>query len=262
LPIPDCCSNIKYSQIRVDDGYPVDKIIKSLTDCKVCGKPKVPVLATTHLDPDIYKKSLPRKKDWRGLFGQSGNAQSELRNVTEDDLFLFFGVFQETDGDSVKNLQYKGTAKKHVIWGYLQVAQVIDLVKHPKKAPVWSRYHPHVASSKRGVEPNALYIANEELKIPGVEKKLPGYGIFPEYNLSLQLTVDGEKRHSYWSLPKWFKDYKLSGGQEKKEDHWNSLDNGNLLFISRPQGQEFVVDLRDDILVATDWLNQIFECAK
>ena len=175
LPIPECCSNIKYSQIYADDDYPTGAIIESLTKCKRCGVPSIAKSTTAHLDPDIDKKTLARESGWRGLFGQSGNAQSELREVTEGDLFLFLGVFQKTTGDNVKSLQFtKGEAKKHVIFGWLQVGQIIDLVKNPGTAPSWSRYHPHIASAQPGVKQNTLYIAREKLNIPGTETKLPG----------------------------------------------------------------------------------------
>jgi hypothetical protein len=255
LPIPDDEGNVRYSQIYAGSDYPTGEIVAALTG----GKTTADSLA--HCDPDVDRDALPnRHPDWRGVFGQSGNAQGELGKVEVGDLFLFFGWFRETVG-TVKDLQFKKDAlNKHVVWGYLQIDEIVPVNSKTTKSYPQYETHPHVAFPDRN-EGNTIYIAKKGLDISGLKLSLPGYGIFPTFDTRLRLTVNGESRRSHWSLPQWFKDYKISGGVEKDE-HWKPLDNGNLLFISRPQGQEFICDLGDDTAVAAQWLRSIFNCAK
>ena len=109
--------------------------------------------------PDIDRESLAeelRKPDWRGIFGQCGAALGHLENKNNEislgDLFLFFGLFQETEemvGDVEKLKFDKSKPEKHVIWGWLQVDDIIRLhdpgeYERLCKDYSWAEYHPHV----------------------------------------------------------------------------------------------------------------------
>ena len=55
---------------------------------------------TCHLDPDIRPDVRAFEiEGWKPAFGQIGSAQGVLRNsdISENDLFLFFGLFQQTE---------------------------------------------------------------------------------------------------------------------------------------------------------------------
>jgi len=264
LPIPDCCSNIKYSEIYKDNEYPTGKIVESLTKCVKCREYEIKGSTHAHLDPDIDRNSLARRADgWRGVFGQCGSSQSHLGNqgVGVGDLFLFFGLFQKAKGD-VENLEFiNGEPKKHVIWGWLQVGEEpIDIENEPDRTPAWCKYHPHVAHPERHDNPNVIYIAKEKLKIDGITKRLPGYGTFPIFDPRLQLTAEGENT-SMWCLPQWFEKKGLTYHSDKFDGRCKK-DQSKVLLKSTSPGQEFVIDLGDDASIASEWLNQIFGCAK
>jgi hypothetical protein len=266
LPIPECCSStIEYSHIHWDSKYPTGAIVESLTQCKRCGKPRISASTLTHLDPDIDKKSLPRVNGWRGIFGQSDTAQSHLENqgVGESDLFLFFGLFRKTENNA-KGLEFTKEARKHIIWGWLQVGETIDLKKNLAQAPSWSRYHPHVSHPERDKN-NTIYFGKEKLEISGITKPQDGYGVFPSFDSRLQLTVENEKNHSVWCLPRWF-EQRLSYHEKAHCWHPCEEDENKIILNSVGRGQEFVIDIdklnKDEQKNATEWLQSIFACAK
>ena len=81
-----------------------------------------------HLDPDLRKESIDRKKGWIPAFGQTGSSLTELRDydIKVGDLFLFFGWFKETEYRNGR-LQYKYKARDlHVIYGYMQIGNIIE----------------------------------------------------------------------------------------------------------------------------------------
>ncbi len=89
LPIPEekeknnINSGRTYADLRFDDRLSYLDVMKQLGINKFDSK-------FVHLDPDInYSIVSNRNQEWRGLFGQSGNSQTHLRNkgVEKGDLF-------------------------------------------------------------------------------------------------------------------------------------------------------------------------------
>jgi hypothetical protein len=86
--------------------------------------------------PDIHKNSITRESGWKPCFGQIDSAQSHLENqqVTDNDLFLFFGWFRRTRRHNDK-LEFDAHEKGlHAIFGYLQIGS-IKKVNHSFKVP-------------------------------------------------------------------------------------------------------------------------------
>ena len=89
MPIPDD-EAMKYSDLQYN-GRTYDKILASLNPGMVYDG--------CHLDPDIREGIRIRPiENWIPAFGQTGSALGILRNagVTFGDLFLFFGIFRQT----------------------------------------------------------------------------------------------------------------------------------------------------------------------
>jgi len=255
LPIPDKQGNVQYAQIYEGDTYPTGTIIEALTGGKITAD------SLAHFDPDIDHNALPnRHPNWRGVFGQSEQSQSHLGNqkIGAGDMFLFFGLFQQTEG-SANNLKFvKDAPVIHLLWGYLQVGEVVPVTKDTAQQYPQYKDHPHVAYPDRN-KGNTIYIAKQNLEVGGITKPLPGYGVFPQYDAGLQLTAEG-KNTSTWCLPRWFEKnltYNL------KDVRWSpcETDATKVLLDSARPGQEFVVvNLDDDS--AVEWLNRIFTCMK
>lgn len=193
-----------------------------------------------HLDPDIRTgirvNTIP---EWKPIFGQCSGSETHLENqgVKEGDLFLFFGWFRETEliGDTIK--YKKGTADKHIIYGYLQVGEIIT--GNRRHDYYW---HPH--SEDYDVDNNTMYIASDKLVIKGEDTGYAGFGTL-NYSESLVLTKSGYSR-SRWELPDFFKDVYISHHTK------NSFKNG--YFQSACKGQEFVVSENDRV---TEWAKKI-----
>jgi hypothetical protein len=186
-----------------------------------------------HLDPDINEGSLPRKAGWRGALGQVSSAQGHLakQQIGADDLFIFWGLFQ-----SVKNSgrwQFTGTPE-HRIWGWLQVAEIIDLGpdgSHAVRQRPWLSDHPH-ARPGWGTQ-NVLYVASDALVLHGQTISLPGAGCLRTgYRLS-----HGSNRPSTWRVPDWLNPKRGGSGMTFHPlERWG--DDGTVRSAAR--GQEFV----------------------
>lgn len=142
-----------------------------------------------HVDPDLYSSAKTRAKGWRGAFGQSGAALGHLQkyDVGVDDLFLFFGWFRPTETRDQK-LRYLPKPDLHVIYGYLQIGQIID-VASGDKGPRWLQDHPHLHwPEDRRL--NTIYLASEKLSFA---PRQPGFGVF-NFAPDLVLTKEGHPR--------------------------------------------------------------------
>jgi hypothetical protein len=196
--------------------------------------PLFPLIPTTtcHLDPDLVKDVIPRKPGWRPLFGQVGAPQTHLENqgIQVGDVFLFFGWFRRTKEIDGKLKFEAGEWKqgKHVIFGYLQVGEILN-VRMDTKVPAWMQYHPHFESFRRKKKNNTIYVARETLSW---DESITGAGVF-NYSDNLVLTKPGCSR-SKWVLPDIFKELKISHHSSKSWKHD--------YFQSAAIGQEFVVE--------------------
>ena len=155
-----------------------------------------------HFDPDLNAGSLNgRHPEWRGAFGQTGAAQSHLKNqvVKEGDLFLFFGNFRHTEMSNQGDLKWKSGPCFHALFGYLCIDKILcaDDIEKGALEDIY-KDHPHFMNRNIYGKTNALYIAKEHLD----GSNLPGSGTF-FYDDQLRLTEEGSSA-SFWKLPTFF----------------------------------------------------------
>ena len=170
----------------------------------------------------------PMFEQGRCAFGQTGAAQSHLENngVGIGDVFLFFGLFDASDGGD----------PHHRIFAYLEVTDVT----RPGAAPMRSSQpngfrhrHPHTIGHWNAN--NAIYSG------PGNTAASDASGL----RLSLP---DGPVSH--WLVPSWLRDAGLT--YHRDPARWES--NGTLRSVAR--GQEFVTDTAGSS-EATTWLRNV-----
>jgi hypothetical protein len=218
LPIPmDKNEVIQYEQLQYN-GKSYAQIITELTKGKFSG-------TKCHLDPDIRKDVLMRSEKWQPAVGQEGAALTHLLNegVGKDDLFLFFGWFQEVEEINGKYQYVNESDDKHVIYGYLQVAEILH--RPTQKQYPWLGNHPHL---DRGSNPNAIFVARPKLSW---NENVAGAGCL-NYQPKLVLTNEGHPC-SHWHLPDCLKDVIIS---YHTKDAWKDG-----YFQSAHRGQDFVI---------------------
>jgi hypothetical protein len=184
-----------------------------------------------HLDPDIYKNALlNRPYAWQACFGQCEQAQTHLCNekVCKGDIFLFFGWFKETHVKDGKLSYVKGAKDLHVIYGYLQIGEMLTKSSVIEKMS----WHPHSKDEFLKKKNNAIYVASPTL----LDTDLPGFGTF-KFSEDLVLTKTGYSR-SKWKLPAVLEGKHMTyhDGSNKKADYFQSA------YI----GQEFVIKDTDE----------------
>jgi hypothetical protein len=251
LPIPGKTSPIVYKDIFRDE-YNVGEIVESLTKGKISSN------HPAHLDPDIDETSISRHQGWLPIFGQVGNAQGHLRKegVGAGDLFLFFGLFQETIIDNGKIKLKPKFPPQHIIWGWLQVEQCIAVDEIDRSKFAWAIYHPHF--HRKPDESNTVYFAKRTLDIPGLGgKTIGGAGIFAKFLDKLKLTAPASSA-SVWKLPPWMfpKNEAPALSFHRNLDRWKKCD-GYVLLQTVGRGQEFVWDCLH-YPNSIQWLNSLF----
>lgn len=236
LPIPDKASSIGYSDIQFD-GLDVGELVAQLTD-----EPKR-VRHFAHLDPDLSHTALKRQPGWRPVLGQTGSAQGHLLNqkVQAGDIFIFFGSFRTVEKiDGVWRF-IRSEPARHIIWGWLQVGEILKVDDLAETAIPWARYHPHFSYGKD--KANTLYLAADHLVFDGQLTNTPGAGVFPHIHDTLMLTAPGALNQTQWRMPSWLFP---SDGISMLSFHpdlnrWTS-DGEFCLLKSAARGQEFVFD--------------------
>ena len=239
LPIPEESSEVKYSELSVDGQTNYYSLMESLYKGKIKRGNQWTALSKDtgcHLDPDINRHITKRAANWRGVFGQVGQSAVHLQNqgVQQGDIFLFIGWFKQTIWCNDR-LIYKVDEKdgRHVLFGYLQVGQIIKPTKEAPKDD-WLKMHPHLHDSYLSEPSNTLFIAADHLSFM---PDIPGCGSF-QYSDKLVLSKAGETK-SKWALPTIFRDTDIS---YHKKDSWQ-----NGYFQSVRRGQEFVLTASDEI---------------
>lgn len=236
LPIPEKCDKNTYTSLKWNDMSYFD-IISSIRP-RTSLKPN----DMCHLDPDLRKEVCPRMAGWKPAFGQMGAALKHLRNkqVSVGDLFLFFGWYRKTEVKDGKLVYQKMAPDIHVIYGYMQIGQVIE---QDSDIPQWLKAHPHVLYKDAwNKNQNAIFLPSDKLSfLPEVN----GGGVL-SYRKNRVLTKDGMSRR-YWNLPSIFKKVKIS----YHSDPWK-----NNCFVSAGRGQEFVLDSTPEIL---DWVKSLIQ---
>ena len=239
LPIP-VCSQTCYSDLqldskttcalRLDSKTTYYDIMCELQPKKRCKDDRHELTKTTkcHLDPDICRSVVNRSDGWRACFGPLGRAKSHLDKqcVKKDDLFLFFGRFRHTE-QAESRLKFIGN-DIHIIFGYMQVGEIVNNIDSNYKEPEWMKGHPHLLNTFRKKKNNTIYVAREQLSW---DSNLYGAGTF-NFNKSLVLTKQGLSP-SKWDLPEFFKCAKISF---HSKDSWKDG-----YFQSADIGQEFVI---------------------
>ncbi len=250
LPIPDDRSAVRYGDIRHDD-IPLGPLVSELTNNRVTAA------HGAHIDPDLQMGSLPRQPGWRPIFGQSGSAQAHLRNqgVTVGDLFLFFGLFRPVmmvDGAFKWNRRFPPV---HLIWGWMQVGEMLPVSEATTPQLQWARYHPHFQRLEE--KNNLLYLARERLKMGTHETELPGAGVFADFSKARQLTATDADRVSMWELPRWCYPHRnrVPFSYHSDRARWRR-EKLRTVLQSVARGQEFVMDT-GEYPQALPWAEQI-----
>ncbi|MGL5838696.1 MAG: hypothetical protein ACRCY3_09375, partial [Sphingorhabdus sp.] len=156
----------------------------------------------------------PFHADGRFAFGQEAAAQGHLANqgVGAGDVFLFFGLFSDADGN----------ARHHRIFGYMTVDDVLAVGGRPDaaNAPIFAPRHPHFFGQWKAN--NTVYLGRGALAQRASDR--------------LRLTAPGEGV-SVWTVPPWLKQCGLTYHQHPAR--W--LAGDRLKTVGR--GQEFVTDI-------------------
>jgi len=238
LPIPNQKDNVSYSDLLLSEGENYYDLMMSLK-----GKVKYQKIwhdlkksTMCHLDPDIYRDIIPRKKGWKPIFGQMDAAQTHLENegVKEGDIFLFFGTFRHTEYQDGHLRFVRSDTPKHIIFGYLQIEEILK-VNEKKKCPAWMESHPHASERRRLAKNNAIYVSRDNLTW---NSKLNGAGTFL-FNEKLVLTKEGFSK-SRWELGDIFRDVQISCHTDK---NWKPEG----YFQTNGIGQEFVVHADNNV---------------
>lgn len=125
LPIPSPSDRFTLADINVPD-LDLDQLLRDLSQGAHTLQTNV------HLDPDLDRSVDSRLPGWRPALGQTGSAQSHLRDneIGAGDLFLFFGWFREIE-NYVGTWRYVRNAPHlHVMFGWIEVADVLPVECH------------------------------------------------------------------------------------------------------------------------------------
>lgn len=252
LPIPDGRSKVSYADISYND-VSLGHLVAQLT------RGRIPARSRAHIDPDLAQESLPRLDGWRPIFGQTGPAQSHLRNngVGPGDLFLFFGLFRRIEVRDGFYTWVKNVRPCHVIWGWLQIAEVLPVESSkPPFGYEWAAYHPHFRHDSESN--NVVYLASRDLEIESVDTDcLLGAGVFSYFSTSRQLTAPLAENTTTWLLPAWFHP---TGNRMPLTYHsdarrWRRQgERTELKTVAR--GQEFILDC-DEYPEAVGWVRDL-----
>jgi len=216
-----------------------------------------------HFDPDLDEGSLARQPGWKGIFGQGHRGSFTHLNTTNGvgvgDVFLFYGSFRQVDMKPSGYKYSRGSPVLHVFFGWLQVASQVSPAHANANMP-WTRYFPHcVSPADRDSLLQFLYIS-DKLNLPGMERELPGAGIFRTYHDELRLTLDGQTK-GIWRLPGWMHpDNGCRLSCNGSLDRWSYLPDGSARLESADIGQEFVLTIPDRLSAQADtWLRTMIE---
>jgi len=252
LPIPDPLSPVRYGEIG-GPGRDIGRLVSNLT------RGRIRRSSRAHLDPDLVAGDRPRAAGWRPLFGQEGAAQGHLRNegVGAGDLFLFFGLFQKVFHRAGRYRFDPAAPRVHMLWGWLQVDEVVPVGDCPEAIRRWAGRHPHFhhAASPH----NVLYLSRSRLSPLGggcVDRS--GSGVFARNHPSRRLTEPGSPLPSRWILPGWMhpRPGRPALSYHRNVARWTREGEGTRLHAAA-RGQEFVFSAQDHP-EAIDWLRVLF----
>lgn len=251
LPIPDKQSPIRYADIRWRE-YNLGQLVTDLTGNRI------PATHFAHLDPDIVSESLPRQSGWTPIFGQTGASQGHLRKngIRPGDIFLFFGLFRNVTRSGGRFVWNKSEPQRHVLWGWLQVSEILQIDTCVPSKYEWARYHPHF--HRKPEKNNVLYVARKSLKLQGLMKgRVQGAGTFPFFSQRLALTALNSAKPTQWELPKWFypRSKKCVLTYHSDMERWEKTKTGTRLNAAS-RGQEFIMDT-EEFPDAIEWVKDL-----
>lgn len=176
-----------------DLAYCGQSYAKILDDLKYRGG------AHCHVDPDL---SPDRRKNaidgWRPIFGQISSSAAYLLhnvNVSVGDLFLFFGNYHKVECRDGKFRYVRKTGDFYqdndlqVIWGYMQVGEIITDSEAQRKYP----WHPHASEARLRDSGNVMFLARERLSF---NEALPGAGML-RFREDRVLTAPHQKKATW-----------------------------------------------------------------
>lgn len=219
LPIPDDddASPVGYADLKLPSGMTYLELMRQLP---IAGVSNITDAWRAHVDPDL-RWHKPDNPNWVPAFGQANERKSYVlshlinQKVGDGDLFLYYGWFRQTKENPDGTIVYDKCAPNlHVIWGYLQVGEVINVDGNeadPKLA--WLKEHPHLYNSeynRANRKKNRVFVARKRLSF---NESLPGAGCF-QFDKSLVLTLSGHSR-SHWTLRDFFDRLGMSGHRQE-----------------------------------------------
>lgn len=151
-----------------------------------------------HVDPDLDLSRRARKIDgWFPAFGQRSAAATYLKHfgVAPGDIFLFFGNFHfvmYVDGKyrySRNRGNFYHGKDIQVIWGYLQVGEILSTPEKQKEA--W--WHPHSSDGRMNIAANVIFKASEKLSFDNTK---PGAGLLL-FDKKRVLTLEGASKATW-----------------------------------------------------------------
>jgi len=247
IPIPERFSSPEFWQSsEIDLNYGTKKKLSDFI-----GNIKV------HFDPMIFEIN----GQVRGFLGQCHAAASHLskNRIKEGDVFLFFGWYKSSD---LKRLYPSGF---HAIFGYLEVAEVIDLKSSEGLAraklifETFKKEHPHIVYARLGYrncrKNNLLFVAKKSLSfIDGFS----GAGYFKITKETI-LSEPGNKR-SYWRIPGLFCPQNGIFSYNTDQRRWH-CQNGIAYLHASPRGQEFVFTPKSEQIQKSlkNWLSYLIK---
>lgn len=231
MPIPDN-EALKYSDLQYN-GCTYDRILSSLKPGRVYDG--------CHLDPDIREGVRVKVvNNWVPAFGQTGSALGILRNagVAVGDLFLFFGIFRQTEYDPDGNLRFVKKKKPiQIIHSYLQIGEILDTPSKIKRCS----WHPHASVKGYHPERNVVYLPCQRLSIhPAVS----GCGVL-SYREDRVLTME-DRSAANWKEHSFLMPDHIIGSRK------NSAKNGGIYY--QGQWQELVLKPSES---AEQWAKKI-----
>ena len=251
FPIPSKDHNmdkISYNELTCN-GVLLNKILKDLgySGDECC-----------HLDPDLdsTRRVVP-VKGWKPAFGQINQSASYLINnqIVSGDLFLFFGNFRhvvESSGEYKYARRNKNSADSYygkemqVIWGYLQVGEIISDPKEQEKF-FW---HPHACEKRLFKEKNNLiFTAAKRLSFA---PQMPGYGIF-SYDKKRVLSMP-EKPKATWKQEKAYDVDNINEINNRKSKRKNSAKDPEGIYYAGIWQELVLKDNKD----SENWAKSIF----
>lgn len=255
LPIPefdDEKSLHRYSDLNLGE-IRLGKVVEDLSLGKIQQN------TTVHLDPDIFPYYLDRNIQWHPLFGQTGAAESHLRNcnISKGDIFLFFGWFKYIE---IYNKSYRFVPKSpdiHAMYGWFQIEKKVKVSEYIPDNE-WMSEFTHFQGKVFNSELDTVYFPSKQLILGNKVTSLPGCGYFPQIHEDLILTAPNEKR-SVWRLPAWFypDSVKKPLTYHNNLSRW-ALHDGFATLKSVGRGQEFVLDV-DDYPQSIAWVESMIK---